>query len=73
MKKSSRRALSKAPALAVAERSPALNVEGLALARALSASNEPAARWIGTNAVRELTSKAALKRVAAKGKAKKRT
>ena len=58
---------------AVGERSPSLNADARELARALSESGDPTARWIGTGALRELTSKAAMKRVAAKGKAKRRT
>ena len=57
---------------AVGERSPALNGDALALARKLAESSDPSARWIGTNAARELTSKAARKRVSAKGKTQKR-
>jgi 3-methyladenine DNA glycosylase AlkD len=56
----------------VGERSPALYVEALSLARRLASSTEPAARWIGASALRELTSKAAKKRLASKSRARKR-
>ena len=38
----------------IGNRSPALYADALALARRLAASDNPAARWIGTDAVRDL-------------------
>jgi len=40
---------------AVGRRSPALNAAAVELARRLSEADEPAARWIGKDALRELT------------------
>jgi 3-methyladenine DNA glycosylase AlkD len=51
---------------AVGERSPVLHEQALLLARRLTALGEGAARWVGTGALRELTSKAATKRLQAK-------
>ena len=53
----------------IGRRSPGLNRASVALARRLAASPEPAARWIGKGALRELTSPAVLKRVKAKVRA----
>jgi 3-methyladenine DNA glycosylase AlkD len=53
---------------AVGERSPALHAEAVALARRLASSVEPSARWVGSGALRELTKKAARKRLASKRK-----
>jgi 3-methyladenine DNA glycosylase AlkD len=41
----------------IGRRSPALNAESVALARRLKAAPEPAARWVGSDAYRELTGK----------------
>jgi 3-methyladenine DNA glycosylase AlkD len=51
---------------AVGERSPALHEQALLLARRLAALGEGSARWVGATAHRELTSKAAMKRLQAK-------
>ena len=50
------------------QEAPALHAEALAMSRRLAASTDGAARWVGTSAARELTSKAATKRLAAKRK-----
>lgn len=50
----------------VGRRSPALHAESVALARRLAESLEPAARWVGKDALRELTSAAVIKRLAAR-------
>ncbi|MDZ4797668.1 MAG: DNA alkylation repair protein [Bryobacteraceae bacterium] len=44
-------------------RNPACHVASTKLAHRLAASTDPAARWIGKDAVRDLTTPAALKRV----------
>jgi 3-methyladenine DNA glycosylase AlkD len=49
----------------VGRRSPALNRDAIALAKRLAASENPAARWIGKDALRELSSAAVQKRLAA--------
>jgi len=48
----------------IGKRSPTLNTAAVAVARRLSASPEPAARWVGKDALRELTSAAVTKRLA---------
>lgn len=50
----------------IGKRSPALHRPALALARTLAASPDRAARWIGKDAVRELTDPAQIARVQAK-------
>jgi 3-methyladenine DNA glycosylase AlkD len=40
---------------AVGRRSPTLNAQAVALARRLASSKEPAARWVGKDALRDLT------------------
>ncbi|HHZ07405.1 MAG TPA: DNA alkylation repair protein [Rhizobiales bacterium] len=47
----------------IGKRSPALHESALALARKLAASPDRTARWIGTDAVRELTDEKTLKRL----------
>jgi 3-methyladenine DNA glycosylase AlkD len=49
----------------IGRRSIALNAAAVALARRLAASPDPAARWIGKGAVRELTSAAVRRRLKA--------
>ena len=46
-----------------------LNKTSVTLARRLAVSAEPAARWIGRDALRELTSPAVVKRLKAKARA----
>jgi len=48
----------------VGRRSRALNIEAVAIARRLVESPNPAARWIGRDAFKELTSPAVVKRLA---------
>jgi 3-methyladenine DNA glycosylase AlkD len=50
----------------VGRRSAALNADALGLARRLSAAPEPAARWVGRDALRDLTSPAVVRRLAAR-------
>ena len=50
----------------VGRRSAALNTAAVAVARRLAASSEPAPRWVGKDALRELTSAAVAKRLAKK-------
>ena len=47
----------------VGERSPALNQAAVALARKLAAAEDPAPRWIGKDALRQLASPATLRRL----------
>jgi 3-methyladenine DNA glycosylase AlkD len=47
----------------IGRRNLALNAEAVALSRRLAASSAPSARWIGTAAVKELTSAAVVKRL----------
>lgn len=47
----------------IGKRSPALHEQALALARKLAASPDRTARWIGSDAVRELTDKKTLERL----------
>ena len=51
----------------IGKHSLALHRPALALARKLAASENKAARWIGKDAVRELTDPAQLERLAARG------
>ena len=55
---------------AVGKRNPALNAAAVAVARRLAASDEPAARWNGKDALRELTGASVARRLAAKRKRK---
>lgn len=48
----------------IGRRNAVLNVAAVDLARRLAATDEPAARWIGKDAVRELTSPAVQKKIA---------
>jgi 3-methyladenine DNA glycosylase AlkD len=48
----------------IGKRSPALNRPALNLARALAASDDKTARWIGKDALRELTDPATIERIA---------
>jgi 3-methyladenine DNA glycosylase AlkD len=47
----------------VGERSPALNQAAIALARKLAAAEDPAPRWIGKDALRQLATPATLRRL----------
>ena len=51
---------------AIGKRNPALNEAAVAVARRLAASSEPASRWIGKDALRELTSPSVTRRLAAR-------
>ena len=55
----------------VGRRSLALNADSVALARRLAASDQASARWIGKDALRELTSPAVARRLAAKRQARR--
>jgi len=55
---------------AVGKRNPALNTAAIAVARRLAASEQPAARWNGKDALRELTGASVARRLAAKRKTK---
>lgn len=48
----------------IGQRGPALRVAAFALARRLAEAESPSARWIGKDALRELSSPAALRRLA---------
>ena len=50
----------------IGKRSPGLNAAAVAVAQRLSASPQPAARWVGKDALRELTSAAVIRRLAAR-------
>jgi 3-methyladenine DNA glycosylase AlkD len=50
----------------VGRRNPALHAEAVEVARRLAASTEAAARWVGKDALRELTSAAVKKRLASR-------
>ena len=50
----------------IGRRNPKLNAAAVSVARRLSASAEPAARWVGKDALRELTSPAVTRRLAAR-------
>jgi 3-methyladenine DNA glycosylase AlkD len=50
---------------AVGKRNPALNAAALAVARRLADTPQAAARWVGKDALRELTSPAVIRRLAA--------
>jgi len=51
---------------AVGKRNPALNAAAVTIARRLAESSEPAARWVGKNALRELTSSSVTRRLASR-------
>jgi 3-methyladenine DNA glycosylase AlkD len=51
---------------AIGKRNPALNAAASKVAKGLAASSDSAARWIGKDALRELTSPAVAKRIARK-------
>lgn len=51
---------------ATGKRNPALNEAALAVARRLAASPDPAPRWVGKDALRELTSASVTRRLAAR-------
>jgi len=52
---------------AIGNRSPALNAKAIALSRRLVESKEPAARWVGRDALRELTGPIVQKRLRTRG------
>jgi 3-methyladenine DNA glycosylase AlkD len=52
----------------VGKRNASLNAASVKLAKRLSASGKPAARWVGKDALRELTSASVRRRLAARGK-----
>jgi len=57
----------------IGKRSPALNEAAVAVARRLADSQDPASRWIGKGALREITSPAITRRLAAReGKRRRR-
>jgi 3-methyladenine DNA glycosylase AlkD len=49
----------------IGRRNPALNADAVMVARRLSVSRDAAARWVGTGALKELTSPVVLRRLAA--------
>ena len=51
---------------AIGKRNPALNAAAVASSRRLAASADPAPRWVGKDALRELTSPAVIRRLAAR-------
>jgi 3-methyladenine DNA glycosylase AlkD len=56
----------------IGKRNPALNTAAVAVAQRLSASLQTAARWVGKDALRELTSPAVTRRLAARHRARGR-
>jgi 3-methyladenine DNA glycosylase AlkD len=54
---------------AVGKRNPALNAAAVTVARRLADSPQAAARWVGKDALRELTSSAVIRRLAARRRA----
>jgi 3-methyladenine DNA glycosylase AlkD len=52
----------------IGRRNAALNAAAVAVARRLASATEPAPRWVGKDALRELTGAAVKKRLAAKRK-----
>jgi 3-methyladenine DNA glycosylase AlkD len=54
---------------AIGKRNPALNAAAVAVARRLADSTQAAARWVGKDALRELTSPAVTRRLAARREA----
>ena len=57
---------------AVGKRSPGLNAAAVAVARRLAASPDAAPRWVGKDALRELTGPSVARRLAAKSRASER-
>ena len=55
---------------AVGKRNPALNAAAVAVARRLADSPNAAARWVGKDALRELTSASVTRRLASRGRTK---
>jgi len=55
---------------AIGKRNVALNASAIAVARRLAASDQPAARWNGKDALRELTGPSVARRLAAKTRSK---
>jgi 3-methyladenine DNA glycosylase AlkD len=53
----------------IGKRSPALNTAAVAVARRLAASPDPAPRWVGKDALRELTSPAVARRLGRRARA----
>ncbi len=53
----------------IGKRNPALHAAAVEVSRRLSASPGPSARWVGRDALRELTSAAVTRRLAARGRA----
>lgn len=53
---------------AIGKRSPKLHIAAVASARRLAASHDPSARWVGSNALRELTSSKVKARLASRRK-----
>ena len=51
---------------AIGKRNPVLNAAAIATARRLAESSEPSARWVGKDALRELTSASVVRRLAAR-------
>jgi 3-methyladenine DNA glycosylase AlkD len=51
---------------AIGKRNPALNAAAVTVARRLAESSEPAARWVGKDALRELTSPSVIRRLASR-------
>ena len=51
---------------AVGKRNPALNAAAVTVARRLATSSQPAPRWVGKDALRELTSPSVARRLAAR-------
>jgi 3-methyladenine DNA glycosylase AlkD len=51
---------------AIGKRNPALNAAAVTVARRLADSSEPAARWVGKDALRELTSPSVTRRLASR-------
>jgi 3-methyladenine DNA glycosylase AlkD len=58
---------------ATGKRNPALNAVAVTVARRLADAPEPAARWVGRDALRELTSPAVSRRLAARPRQGRRT
>ena len=56
---------------AIGKRNPALNAAAVAVAQRLASSSESATRWVGKDALRELTSPGVSQRLARKNKSKK--
>jgi len=56
----------------VGRRSPGLHAKAVALARRLASSEEPAARWVGKDALKDLTRPSVTRRLQAKGRSPRR-